>query len=82
MIHLRHDNDFLYAYLTQYAKQINHKLENELDENNQLTYHFYTQYYIVAEKLIQDLQELQRKIRIKVNEIKLNKTIDSFGLDE
>ena len=72
MIYLKEngDNDFLYAYLTQYAKQINHKLEKQLDKNNQLTNHFYTQYYIVAEKLIQDLQELQRRIRIKVDKRK------------
>ena len=84
MIHLQGDegHDFLYELLPKYAKQINHRLVEDRDENDLLSETFYTQFYIVTEKLIEDLRELQRKIRITVNERKLDKKIDSFGLDE
>lgn len=82
MIHLRHDDEFLYEILPKYARQIKHRLVESVDKDDELTESFFAQYYIVAEKLIQDLRELQRRIRIRVNEIKLNETIDSFGLDE
>ena len=82
MIHLRHDDEFLYEILPKYARQIKHRLVESVDKDDELTESFFAQYYIVAEKLIQDLRELQRRIRIRVNEIKLNEKIDSFGLDE
>jgi hypothetical protein len=84
MIHLQGDegHDFLYALLPKYARQIKHRLVESVDKEDELTESFFAQYYIVAEKLIEDLRELQRRIRIRVNEIKLNEKIDSFGLDE
>ena len=84
MIHLQGDegHDFLYALLPKYAKQINHRLVENRDENDLLSETFYTQFYIVTDKLIEDLRELQRKIRITVNKRKLDKKIDSFGLDK
>ena len=84
MIHLQGDegHDFLYELLPKYARQIKHKLVESIDKDDELTESFFAQYYIVTEKLIEDLRELQRRIRIRVNEIKLNETIDSFGLDE
>jgi len=84
MMHLQGDegHDFLYELLPKYAKQIKHRLVESVDKDDELTESFFAQYYIVTEKLIEDLRELQRRIRIRVNEIKLNETIDSFGLDE
>ena len=84
MIHLQGDegHDFLYELLPKYTKQIKHRLVEDVNKDDELTESFFAQYYIVTEKLIEDLRELQRRIRIRVNEIKLNEKIDSFGLDE
>ena len=84
MIHLQGDegHDFLYELLPKYAKQIKHRLVEDVNKDDELTESFFAQYYIVTEKLIEALRELQRRIRIRVNEIKLNEKIDSFGLDE
>ena len=80
---LCHDmKSYLYSVIFKYAKKVDYNIEEEFDEDNLLSESFYTRFYIAIEKLIEDLREIQRKVRLTVNERKLDKKIDSFGLDE